>query len=211
MEEGCQLFYLRLSHMTIQGVVFDFDNTIATLDVSTFLRHPVKATVLKEMKEICDQHRGFRLSNFSRRVAQSTARKELLEQHDQYSIQLYKKQHIHHEIHKIIQYCDQNNIARAVLSDHPCIQKLQAIGLSSGWSAIVHCRHYQALKPLPDALFAVSAQLGIAPSTLLMIGDRWDTDALMAYHAGTHFIHSSMLKTVLQQIRCINPNSDVID
>ena len=184
--------------MSIQGVVFDFDNTIATLDASTLLRHPFMSTRLKEMKDICDIHRGFRLSCFHRQISKAT-HTEFISQHDHYASQLYQKNHINRGVLEIITYCDTHNIPRAVLSDHPCLEKLHAVGLASGWSAVVHCRTYRALKPLPDALYSISVQLGIAPSSLLMIGDRWDTDAMMAFLSGANFMHSADMPHALQR------------
>ena len=185
--------------MLIQGVVFDFDNTIATLNLSALLRNPYKSKHLKEMKDICDQHRGFRMNDIQETISSRTDQ-NFITKHDHYAREVYTHKHINRAVYELITHCDAHSIPRAVLSDHPCIKKLRAVGLDAGWSAVVHCRTYNALKPLPDALFAIAAQMGVAPSTLLMVGDRWDTDGLAAFHVGAQFVHLSMTSDALQWI-----------
>ena len=154
------------------------------------------------MKQVCDQNRGFRSPDPKARIAESFSNPEALHIHNQYCSRLYTPKNVGKEIRKIIDFCDKNSIPRAIISDHPCLDKLEAIGLKKGWSSVVSCRSYGALKPLPDALHAVVAQIGVPHHQLLMIGDRWDTDGLMATKAGVPFVHIKNIDNVLQRIRC---------
>lgn len=88
----------------------------------------------------------------------------------------------------LIRASDEAGLPRAVVSDYPALAKLAAIGLG-GWTAVVDCRRLGALKPWPDGLLAASAQLGVRPSELLHVGNRWDTDGIAAARAGCRFLH----------------------
>ena len=150
--------------------------------------------------KICDQHRGFRQFDLSQNIRSSLGHDNFL-RFENYSCQLYQPQHIVPIAQQLIQACDAHHIPRAILSDHPCLDKLRSIGLEKGWSCIVHTQQYGALKPLPDALYAVSAQLGIPANALVVIGDRHDCDGLMAQSAGSEFIHIDQATHLLQRIR----------
>lgn len=82
---------------------------------------------------------------------------------------------------------DHLGLPRAVVSDHPALTKLEAMG-STGWSAVVDCRSLGALKPLPDALHAAAAQLGVPVIRILHVGDRDETDGAMAAAAGAAYV-----------------------
>lgn len=82
---------------------------------------------------------------------------------------------------------DDRGLPRAVFSDHPALAKLEAMG-RGGWTAVVDGHALGALKPHPDGLFAVCAQLGVPPARLLYIGDRPDTDGAAAAAAGCRFL-----------------------
>lgn len=87
---------------------------------------------------------------------------------------------------------DRRGLPRAVVSDHPALDKLQAMGIG-GWSAVIDCGALGAYKPLPDGLQAAAAQLGVRAGELLHVGDRWDTDGLAAAAAGCAFLHVDRL------------------
>jgi FMN phosphatase YigB (HAD superfamily) len=88
---------------------------------------------------------------------------------------------------------DRLGLPRVVVSDHPALPKLRAMGLS-GWSAVVSCRALGALKPLPDGLLCAAAQVGVPPGRMLHVGDRDDCDGAMAAAAGARFVSVASLQ-----------------
>ncbi len=92
----------------------------------------------------------------------------------------------------LIAACDARALPRAVTSDHPALDKLGAMGLD-GWAVVIDCGALGAYKPLPDGLWAAAAQLGVPPSALTHVGDRWDTDGAAAAAAGCRFVHVEQL------------------
>ena len=186
--------------MSFSGIVFDFDHTLASLQTKDFFFSPQAAFIFIHMMKICDRNRGFRQSELSKNILLSIG-SDNFSRFTDYSCRLYRPQNIRPVALQLIEACDDYNIPRAVLSDHPCLDKLRAIGLDKGWNSVVHCQTYGALKPLPDALYAVSAQLGIPTTDLVVVGDRHDSDGLMAQSAGSEFVHIDQAFTLLQRIR----------
>jgi phosphoglycolate phosphatase-like HAD superfamily hydrolase len=83
-----------------------------------------------------------------------------------------------------------------IVSDHPTLAKLTTLAThlpDGGGSLSLGAAALGALKPLPDALFAAAATLGVPPSQILHVGDRWDTDGQAAAAAGVRFLHVSRL------------------
>ena len=70
------------------------------------------------------------------------------------------------------------------VSDFDAEAKLEALGLRHHFDHTYAAERYGALKPDPAVFRAALADLGIAPSTLLHVGDRPDTDGLAARAAG---------------------------
>ena len=70
------------------------------------------------------------------------------------------------------------------VSDFDPEAKLEALGLRHHFDHTYAAERYGALKPDPSVFRAALADLGIAPSTLLHVGDRPDTDGLAARAAG---------------------------
>ena len=71
-----------------------------------------------------------------------------------------------------------------VISDFAPEAKLEALGLRHHFDHTFAAERYGALKPDPSVFRAALADLGIAPSTLLHVGNRPDTDGLAARAAG---------------------------
>ena len=65
-----------------------------------------------------------------------------------------------------------------VLSDYPAAEKLRALGIDHYFS-IVLCAtdpDVLGLKPRPNGFLAAARRWGLAPSEVLMVGDRADAD-----------------------------------
>ncbi len=75
-------------------------------------------------------------------------------------------------------------VRRVVLSDHPAETKLAALGLADAFERVYVGEVLGALKPSPVPFRAALADLGLAPSALLHVGDRPETDGAGAAAAG---------------------------
>lgn len=97
---------------------------------------------------------------------------------------------------RLIAAADEQGLQRAVLSDHPALEKLAAMR-STGWAAVCAGRRVGALKPHADGAWGLLAQLGVAPSEALLIGDRDDTDGGAAAALGCRFLHVDEVEAAL--------------
>ena len=78
----------------------------------------------------------------------------------------------------------------ALVSDYPAKRKLEALGASSLFDAVVASGEPggpRRLKPHPDGLLRAAAALEVEPSVCLVIGDREDADGEAARAAGMAF------------------------
>ena len=72
----------------------------------------------------------------------------------------------------------------AAFSDYPAAAKLAALGLRADVFVCATDPGIARLKPDPAGLLAILKQTGVAPERALMIGDRFDRDAVAAARAG---------------------------
>lgn len=72
----------------------------------------------------------------------------------------------------------------AVFSDYPAGDKLSALGLQASPIVCANDAKVARLKPDPAGLLLILDQCGTPPDRTLMIGDRFDRDALAAKRAG---------------------------
>ena len=72
----------------------------------------------------------------------------------------------------------------AVFSDYPATDKLVALGLQAWPVVCATDSDVLRLKPDPSGLLAILGRTGVAAQRTLMIGDRFDRDALAASRAG---------------------------
>ena len=72
----------------------------------------------------------------------------------------------------------------AVLSDYPAAQKLGALGLQAHPVVCATDADIATLKPNPAGLHAILQRTGVPATRALMIGDRVDRDAEVAWRAG---------------------------
>jgi FMN phosphatase YigB (HAD superfamily) len=80
----------------------------------------------------------------------------------------------------------------ALVSDYPATRKLEALGASRLFDAVVASGEPggpRRLKPHPDGLLRAAAALEVEPSACLVIGDRDDADGEAARAAGMAFRH----------------------
>ena len=74
--------------------------------------------------------------------------------------------------------------AQVVLSDYVAGYKLEAVGLHKRFAAVYEGVQLGFVKPSPQAFHRIAADFGVAPSSLLHIGDRDDADGAGARAAG---------------------------
>ena len=72
----------------------------------------------------------------------------------------------------------------AAFSDYPAVAKLAALGLQADVVVCATDPGIARLKPDPAGLLAILKQTGVAPERALMIGDRFDRDAVAAERVG---------------------------
>lgn len=72
----------------------------------------------------------------------------------------------------------------AVFSDYPATDKLAALGLQAAPVVCATDADIARLKPDPFGLLAILQRTGMAAQRTLMVGDRFDRDALAASRAG---------------------------
>ena len=170
--------------MSIQGVVFDFDNTIIKTPTINLIFSPKTAVLWKSVKDTCDHFRGYSAPNLrvllNKHLQDHHQLEDALDDFDQSALKYCFRKNLIKEVQELISFLDAYNIPRAILSDHPCIDKIISLNMESGWSAIINCQNYNALKPLPYAMFSLAAQLDLPLSESLFIGDRFDTDGLLS-------------------------------
>ena len=186
--------------MSIRGVIFDFDCTIASIRPWDAFLHPHTALLSTKMKQICDRYRGFRSLTLHECIVREFSKHFSFIQYQKDFEKLYQPENILSNCFSLIRLCDTHNIPRGIISDHRALEKLVSIGLTSGWSAVINSQEYGALKPLPDSILSIAAQLDIPSCSLLVVGDRWETDGLLAHSVGATFLHVQDIKQNLQHI-----------
>ena len=72
----------------------------------------------------------------------------------------------------------------AAFSDYPAVAKLAALGLQADVVVCATDAEIARLKPDPAGLLSILRQTGVAPARALMIGDRFDRDAVAAERVG---------------------------
>ena len=77
-----------------------------------------------------------------------------------------------------------------VVSDSPFTrEKLSALGLHSGWDAVVSADEAGALKPNPEPFVRVARMLGVAPGEVLFVGNSYSRDVVGAHRTGMRAAH----------------------
>ena len=175
-----------------KGLVFDLDNTIAKLNWITALTQPRLVGQLLKLKAQSDRFRGLRPHNLAIEISHNL--NQSLDELDKLTAIAYRRAAIPKEVTALISAWDKMGKPRAIVSDHTAIAKLNELGLSQGWSAVISCREHNAFKPLSDGLWAAAAHLGLPPTDIVFIGDRYDTDGLAAFEFGCQFVHIDDLK-----------------
>ncbi|MEC7988103.1 MAG: HAD family hydrolase [Myxococcota bacterium] len=181
--------------MLLKAVAFDLDNTIATIPHLSWLQYPSAIPKMLALKNSSAFLRGFRTHHLNEKL-DSDLRLRFstpitLQDVDHIANTMYRNIEIHPAVKQLVQACDQHKIPRAVLSDHPAIEKLKVLRFEEGWTCVLNARAYGAFKPLPDALYALCAQLNVYANELLYVGDRYDTDGEACSKIGCHFVHLS--------------------
>ena len=79
----------------------------------------------------------------------------------------------------------------AFLSDYPCREKIQALGLDARNAFWTDHPAIGASKPSPNTLRRVASQMGVDTAASLLIGDRDDRDGEAARRAGMEYLIKS--------------------
>lgn len=192
-----------------EAVTIDFDGTLAQLGPRprglwrAWLSHREIIDAWRREVEAARGRRSADLPAHIRRgVARATGREEAAVAEVLHEViggtwsQLFGPQHVPEAVRQLLAGCAHLGLPVAVVSDHPSLTRTARLSLP-GLHTVVDCTRLGALKPLPDGLLSAAAQLGCAPSRLLHVGDRWDTDAAAAAAAGATFLHVDDLGSFL--------------
>ena len=112
---------------------------------------------------------------------------------------LRKKYSAQKDVQKLFDYLRDKRIPVAVFSDYNCVrERMKDIGLEnlSGVS-IYDSETFGALKPCSRGFLKISMDMGVEPSSILVVGDRNDTDGEGARKTGMKFVQ---VKTRKNQI-----------
>ena len=93
----------------------------------------------------------------------------------------------------------------AIYSDYPCIkERMEALGMQLSPKVLLYGpESFGAQKPAVRPFLRIAGDFGAAPSEVLVIGDREDTDGLGAFHAGMRFF---CLQTGRKRYFRLDPN-----
>lgn len=192
------------------ALILDLDGTLASVGLrrklSLWRGLAAEGRVLVHLEHAMAATRGRRFADLDgqlaaimaarARVEPRRARRALVEVVDQQWPQTFRGAAPPPGLARLLRAADHRGLLRAVWSDHPAIQKLEAMG-SAGWAVIGAGRPLGALKPLPDVGWGLLAQLGASPATALLVGDRDDTDGLAAAALGCRFLHAHDVEVAL--------------
>ncbi len=185
----------------MQGVTFDVDGTLYDSWAQQLRAAPHlwrSPRLISAFKRQFETLRGERFDDFQSELIQRIANdlqfdqdlvKEQVEQtiYKDWPATFSEKTPLK-ELPQLLQAIDTAGIPRAIISDLPSHSKLERMGLSEGWAAVVDCSSLGALKPLSDGLQAASDLMNIPANRLVHIGDREDTDGAMARKLGAGFL-----------------------
>jgi putative hydrolase of the HAD superfamily len=71
-----------------------------------------------------------------------------------------------------------------LMSDFPCEEKLEYLGLTSIWDAVLCSEHCGALKPHPLPFKELAAAMALSPEQILYVGNKHSYDVIGANRAG---------------------------
>lgn len=86
----------------------------------------------------------------------------------------------------LMDWLERRSVPLGLFSDYPAKGKLRALGLASRFEVVLCSTDEEvgAFKPNPRGFEVAAARLGLAPSDVLMVGDRADIDGAGARAAG---------------------------
>ena len=76
----------------------------------------------------------------------------------------------------LIEQCRSRGLRQVICTDYPIGQKLERLGLVSGWDAHIVASDTYHLKPDRAVFERLCSMLEVSPHQVLHIGDRMDTD-----------------------------------
>lgn len=109
---------------------------------------------------------------------------------------LRKKYSAQKDVQKLFDCLRSKNIPMAVFSDYNCVrERMNDIGLGNLCGVSVYdSETFGALKPCPRGFLKIAMDMGIEPSSILVVGDRNDTDGEGARKTGMKFVQVKIRK-----------------
>jgi FMN phosphatase YigB (HAD superfamily) len=194
--------------LNIKGVIFDLDGTLYKMrwfmKPLLFLRlfpHPLRLPhFLQERSRLAGKDLGSREQLLSR-LCESLAVREKTSPEAAFTwihrrfyplfIELMRLQRTGRSgLPDVLHHLIGNGIKLAVLSDyHSVDERLSGLGIPAGcFDIITSCEMYGALKPSPRPFVEIALTWNVTCSSVLVVGDRTDTDGEAARNAGMQFL-----------------------
>ncbi|MBN2718613.1 MAG: HAD family hydrolase [Deltaproteobacteria bacterium] len=190
----------------IQGIIFDLDGTLyqmkflktrmtfRLLNSVTFLRRLFSARIA--VRQLQFENRQALLDCFyeelARRCKKSPAQAKSWYENDFYNafVRVLRQARPRTGLDSLLGNLREKGIKLAVVSDFSHVrERLEALQIDTGYFDILKCsEEYGVLKPAPEPFLSVARLWNLAPASVLVVGDREDTDGEGARRAGMPFL-----------------------
>ena len=97
---------------------------------------------------------------------------------------LFKKIKLFKHVNETLDALKKTGLKMGLLSDFPPETKLEYLGISGGWDAILCSEQCGALKPHPISFTKLATEMGLPPEKILYVGNSYSYDVKGASSAG---------------------------
>lgn len=197
----------------VKAVIFDFDGTFYDnhgVGKDLVLSHPLNLWRIKSEREVRkslkNQSFGTKeayMMEYSKRIASKTtlsiskAQKWYEEKYLNWLTVSIGKKQAYDKVEELITSLKNKGIKVAVYSDYPALkERMKVINLNADLADyIFDAESLGGQKPAKPLMEKILSEMGVTPDTLLVVGDRVDTDGESAFCIGASFVQIRGHKT----------------
>lgn len=197
----------------VKAVIFDFDGTFYDnhgVGKDLVLSHPLNLWRIKSEREVRkslkNQSFGTKeayMMEYSKRIASKTtlsvskAQKWYEEKYLNWLTASIGKKQAYDKVEELITSLKNKGIKVAVYSDYPALkERMKIINLNADLADyIFDAESLGGQKPAKPLMEKILSEMGVTPDTLLVVGDRVDTDGESAFCIGARFVQIRGHKT----------------
>lgn len=197
----------------VKAVIFDFDGTFYDnhgVGKDLVLSHPLNLWRIKSEREVRkslkNQSFGTKeayMMEYSKRIASKTtlsvskAQKWYEEKYLNWLTASIGKKQAYDKVEELITSLKNKGIKVAVYSDYPALkERMKVINLNADLADyIFDAESLGGQKPAKPLMEKILSEMGVTPDTLLVVGDRVDTDGESAFCIGASFVQIRGHKT----------------